>query len=321
MKLISIVSPVFNEAEGIEEFLRELIRVLDPPRNRFEIILVNDGSIDQSKNVIMKYMKKNINKKIDIKLINFTRNFGHQAALLAGLEIAKGEAIVTLDSDLQDPPDLIPNMIKEWEKGNDVVLMQRVDRGHESKSKKSLSLIYYRLLRMISTQESLSNIGDFRLISKEVQNNLLRTQGSSIYLRGAISWMGYATKTIEYDRADRLFGTTKYSLKKMLNLGISGIINSGNRILRVPFILSFISFIISGTISGVMIFNKFYNPANTIPGFTSLTLLILWGITLNMFTTGVLGEYIYSNLRNSSNLPNYIIESCHASAPRKGHNN
>lgn len=322
MQLISVVSPFFNEEDGIEEFLEELLKILTSATNyKFEIILVNDGSVDESENVILRFMKRNASKLINIQLVNFTRNFGHQAALLAGLEIANGAAVISLDSDLQDPPELIPQMIKEWEQGNHVVLMRRVNRGKEKMLKRTLSLFYYQLLKMASGQNSTSNVGDFRLISRQALINLLNAQGSSVFLRGAISWMGYDAKIIEYNRGNRFSGTTKYSMSKMVNLGIQGIINSGNRLLRLPFFLSFFSFGISGAVSAIMIYNKIYHPDRTIPGFTSITLLILWGITLNMFSIGVLGEYIFNTLRSSSRIPNYIIKSKFTNVSNKYRNN
>jgi glycosyltransferase involved in cell wall biosynthesis len=320
--LISVVSPIFNEEEGIEEFLSETIKVLlTDKKYKFEIILVNDGSTDQTQSIVNHFVADNQDCGVNIHVLNFTRNFGHQAALLAGTEAAKGDAIITIDSDLQDPPNLIPNMIVEWEKGNHVVLMKRTSRGAEKRLKKYFSLAYYKILTKVSGFDSKPNVGDFRLISKDVKNNLIKFHPNNLYLRGAIEWMGFQTTIIEFDRHSRRNGETKYTFIKMFNLGITGIINSGQKLLRLPFLLSLIILISSILITFLMIYNKMFHPERTIPGFTSITLIIMWATTIIMFSIGVLGEYIYQTNLNSRGVPVFILNPETRNVKRKVRNN
>jgi dolichol-phosphate mannosyltransferase len=320
-KLISIISPIFNEEDGIQAFLTELQKVLMPIQGyQFEILLINDGSTDNTEWIINQFAINCKTKKLVFKVFNFTRNFGHQAALLAGLEIATGEAVISLDSDLQDPPKYITSMIQEWEKGNHIVLMKRQNRGEEKRLKKIFSLTFYKLLARVSGFESNSNVGDFRLISREVQSMLLQFQKSNIYLRGAIDWLGVPAKVVFYDRQNRNAGYTKYTFTKMAKLAISGILNSGQKLLRFPIFLSTLIFILSLIISAVMIFNKVYHPEKTLPGFTSITLLIMWATTLILFSIGVLGEYIYHNNLISRGMPSYVLKPETKFVRRTSHN-
>lgn len=321
-RLISIVSPIFNEEEGIEEFLSETMKILVPSKKyKFEVVLVNDGSTDQTQSLVKRFVQNNRTTGITFKLVNFTRNFGHQAALFAGIEVATGEAIISLDSDLQDPPQYIPMMIMEWEKGNHVVLMKRINRGNEKKSKKLLSLMYYRIISRVSGFDSESNVGDYRLISKDVRDNLIKFHRNNLYLRGAIEWMGFQTSVLEFNRQNRNKGETKYTFGKMFNLGASGLINSGPKLLRLPFLLSLTIFTLSTPLSFLMIFNKIYHPERTIPGFTSITLLIMWATTIIMFSIGVLGEYIYQNNLISKGVPIFVIKPEPKNVRRKDRSN
>jgi glycosyltransferase involved in cell wall biosynthesis len=311
MKTVSIVIPVFNEEESLPELFQRLdiqFQILDQLFD-FEVILVNDGSTDSSFNLIQS--KIMIDDRY--KLISLSRNFGHQAALIAGLNRAKGDSVIVMDADLQDPPELIPELIRVWTEGADVVYAQRRHRSGESWFKKATASMFYRLLDSLSDTSLPRNVGDFRLIDKRVVKLLIEMTEKSIYLRGLISWIGFTQSSVLYDRDPRFAGDTKYSLRKMIDLSMDAIISFSERPLRLVTRLGlFVTTLSFLTVSFFLATTPFeFGPRA--PGWLSiiLAILILGGVQL--VCLGIVGEYISKIYRESKNRPIYIIDDYRSS--------
>ncbi|MCX7953602.1 MAG: glycosyltransferase family 2 protein [Bacteroidales bacterium] len=219
-KLISIVIPVYNEAENIEALYDEILSIFTKINYNYEIFFVNDGSNDNSLSIL----EMIANKDKNVKVISFTRNFGHQAALSAGLYYANGDAVLTMDCDFQDPPSLIPEFIDKWEKGAKIVYGRRIQRN-DSFFKKVTASVYYSLLYVAGDIKIKGNIGDFRLIDKVVVEKLNNIKERNKYLRGIIPWFGYKYEIVDYIRPKRIKGSTKFSWLKMARFAMIGILN------------------------------------------------------------------------------------------------
>lgn len=231
-KVVSIVIPVLNEEEGISHFLDAILQEFDSIKLKPEIVIVDDGSTDGT----LFLLKKQAEVYSNIKIVSLTRNFGHQAAIAAGLEHATGDAVITMDADFQDPPSVIPELIQQWQKGFKVVFTKR-KRRKDNIFKRVTASIYYALLYRYSDIKIKGNIGDYRLIDKAIHENLKGIKEKSKYLRGLISWMGYKYEVVEFDRPKRIFGGSKFSFLKMFRLAMEGILNFSLVPLRLGFLL------------------------------------------------------------------------------------
>lgn len=302
--IYSIIVPLYNEELVINESYRRLKEVMDSTNESYEIVFVNDGSKDKTKEKTEEICSKDEN----IKLINFSRNFGHQAAITAGMDLALGEAIIVIDADLQDPPEVMLEMISKWKEGYEVVYGKRIKREGETFFKKTTAKMYYRLLKSMATVDVPVDAGDFRLIDRKVCDALIALPEKNRYVRGLVSWVGFKQTYVEFERQERFAGETKYPLKKMLKLAFDGITSLSYKPLVFAGhfgILAFISGIILMITDIVKdIFNK--------SGFVNFTLLI--GINMMMFGVvlgfiGVLGQYIGRIFDESKGRPIYIIDS------------
>lgn len=299
----SIVVPVYNEELVIKESYKRLKEVMDTCEENYEIIFINDGSKDKTVEIIEDICSKDEN----IKLLNFSRNFGHQVAVTAGMDYASGEAIVIIDADLQDPPEVIIRMIEKWKAGYDVVYGKRLKRKGETFFKKFTAKTYYRILRRLSTIEIPVDTGDFRLIDRKVCDVLKSMPEKNRYVRGLVSWVGFKQIAVEYERDERFAGETKYPLKKMIKLSADGITSFSHKPLKVSIYfgatMSFLSFI---TIL-LVIFEKLFTNY-TVPGWASIMSMGLFfnGVTLTML--GILGEYIGRIYDEVKGRPQYIID-------------
>ena len=241
--LISIIIPVFNEEQNVEPLIKRLLPVVK--EMNYEIIFVDDGSKDKTPFVIKKQSTKNEN----IKLISFYRNFGHQMALMAGYEIAKGDCVITIDADLQDPPEIIPQMIEIWQKGAKIVYARRNERQGENFFKKYTATLFYQLINFLSDTPIPQEVGDFRLLDRQVVNFLNNLNERPSFLRGLVSWGGYPTEFVYFKREKRLSGQTHYGFFKMLNFALEGITSFSVKPLRMATYFGFISGIF-GFLSG-----------------------------------------------------------------------
>lgn len=302
-KLYSVVIPVFNEEEVIEITYNRLTEVMKSLDGDYELIFVNDGSRDRTQ-LIMEGLAANDRH---VRLLEFSRNFGHQIAITAGMDYAQGDAIVVIDADLQDPPELIPQMIAKWKEGFEVVYGQRLKRKGETLFKKCTAAAFYRLLRFLTNINIPMDAGDFRLIDRQVAEVLKRIREKNRFVRGLVSWVGFRQTALEYIREERQAGETKYPLKKMVRLALDGILSFADWPLKVA---SYLAWVII-TASLVMIVyivlpsSAFYREA-VWPAFMAV-LLLMNGILMAIL--GAIGEYISRIYDESRNRPLYILRN------------
>ncbi|MFB0527080.1 MAG: glycosyltransferase family 2 protein [bacterium] len=299
----SIVVPVFNEKEVLGELYKRITSVMDKLSEPYEIIFVNDGSNDGS----FELMKTLHSQDSQVKIINFSRNFGHQIAITAGLDYASGKAVITIDADLQDPPEVIPNLIDKWKEGFDVVYGIREEREGEGIFKLVTARIFYRFLRRITDTNIPADTGDFRLISGKVVESLKNIRERNRFVRGLVSWVGYRQIGVSYKREKRFGGHTKYPLRKMLKFAVDGISSFSFLPLRIA---SYGGFVISGIgilyAIYVIIVKLFTNKA--LPGWASLMVAILFLGGVQLITIGIIGEYIARIGEEAKQRPLYIIK-------------
>jgi len=305
MMLLSVIVPVFNEEENLPVFLHRTSDALKAMSDLcdFELIFVDDGSSDFSRDII----RKAIADDSRIRLIALSRNFGHQAALSAGYEISRGDAVVTIDCDLQDPPEVIQDLVQAWLAGADVVLARRRKRSGESMFKLSSAAIFYWLLARWTDNLIPRNVGDFRLLSREALEALMTLEESSPFYRGLVPWIGFEQVQVEYDRDPRHLGTTKYPLRKMLNLGIDGVTSFSDRPLRMMSLAGLFSVLISGAGGVYLIISKISSPNDSVSGWVSVVLLVLLFGGLQLFSVGLLGIYVSVINQNGKKRPRFIV--------------
>ncbi|MEG1525368.1 MAG: glycosyltransferase family 2 protein [Clostridia bacterium] len=232
-KLLSLVVPVYFEQEVLRESYGRMSKAMQDTGYDYEILYVNDGSRDGT----MKILRDLAKEDAHVKVLSFSRNFGHQLAVTCGMDAAKGDALIIIDVDLQDPPELIPQMVKMWEDGADIVYGKRLKREGETLFKKLTAAVYYRLLSWMSAYPIPLDTGDFRLIGRNVADCFLKMREHNRFLRGMSAWMGYEAVPIEYERHERVAGKTKYTLKKMLRLASDGITGYSDKPLTMPGVL------------------------------------------------------------------------------------
>ena len=300
-KLISVIVPVLNEENNIPILYKRIKKNLDS--FRYEIIFVNDGSTDQSQIIIEGLI---VNDK-NVKLVNLSRNFGHQIAISCGIDYAQGDAAVIIDADLQDPPEVIPAMIEKWQKGFDVVYAVRKAREGESILKKLTASIFYRLMRVLSGTKIPLDTGDFRLISKKVILVLRRTREYQRFMRGLVSWVGFSQVGIEFTRDKRFSGKTKYPLFSMIKFALDGILSFSLIPLRIVSIMG----IVTVAILLLLIFYSLYRTmiGQTVPGWASTTIIILFLGSIQLISIGIIGEYLGRIYEEVKGRPLYIIDS------------
>jgi len=298
----SFVIPVYNEEKNIPLIYDKIIDMMNPVGNNLEMIFINDGSRDTSLQVLKEFAAKD--KRV--KYLSFSRNFGHQAALTAGLHHATGDAVISLDCDLQDPPEVIIQMIEKWKEGYDIVYARRAKR-HDSFFKKYTALLYYKILGKFSEVNIPRNVGDFRLMDKKTLVVFNSMNERARYLRGMVAWMGYKFTFVDYDRPERIHGTTGYSLSKMIKLSMDGMINFSSLPLKLGFLLGGISIISGLAFLGYMLFDIFANHAEY-PLYKFLVVILFMFMGFLFILVWLLGEYIgriYDEIRNR---PMYIVD-------------
>lgn len=301
---ISIVVPTFNEEGNIEVLYQEIRKVFSAEESfDFELIYVNDGSTDDS----LEYIKRLSNEDHRVRFLSFSRNFGHQNALKAGLDHAEGDAVISMDADMQHPPTLIPQMIKLWKEGSDVVFSIRHDNNQISLFKKSTSKFFYRLVNYLSDNKLEEGTADFRLIDRKVVSVLRTYNESNIFFRGIIPTLGFKQIGIQYTPQNRFSGTTKYSFSKMLKFALTGITSSSAKPLYFSIYLGlfFAATTFLYAIYAIYI-SLFTNEAVT--GWTSIIASILFIGGVQLIMIGIIGIYLGKLFTQSKNRPNYIIE-------------
>ncbi len=301
---ISWVIPCFNEEEVILETLARIGQVCNSINSySWEIILIDDGSTDETRNIIKSKIK--LDKRI--QLIGLSRNYGHQIAVQAGLNNAIGSAVIIIDADLQDPPELAEKLITEWEKGFDVIYGKRIERKSETLFKKSTAAIFYRLMNLLSDIEIPLDTGDFRLIDQKVVYALRDMPEKGRFLRGLITWAGFKQNYVEYKREKRFAGASKYPLRKMILFALEGITSFSRKPLQISSFAGGIASIISFIgIIYVLYIRLMTN--NWVEGWAWLSLVILMSSGLQLIFIGILGEYLGRIYIESKNRPLYLVD-------------
>ena len=300
---LSIVVPVYNEEKSIRLMYDRLLASITVISSNFEIIFVNDGSRDNSFLELVQLSKEDAR----VKYINFSRNFGHQIAVTAGLDKTKGDAVVIIDGDLQDPPEVIPEMYAKHKEGFEVVYGQRLKRKGESFFKKITAKYFYRILKKITNVNIPVDTGDFRLIDRKIVNDLKNMPEQNKFLRGQIAWLGYRQTSVFFERDERKFGETGYPFSKMLKFALDGITGFSDVplqfVTKTGIFISFLSFLIIL----YAIFSHFVLE-KTITGWTSLIISSMFIGGVQLISIGIIGEYISRINKNVQNRPLYIID-------------
>ncbi|KHD35468.1 glycosyltransferase [Clostridium acetobutylicum] len=302
--IYSVVVPIFNEELVILESYKRLKEVMDMTNEEYELVFVNDGSIDSTRKKVELICEKDDR----VKLVNFSRNFGHQAAITAGMNVAIGHAIVVIDADLQDPPEVILQMIEKWKQGYEVVYGKRAKREGETFFKKFTSSMYYRVLRSMTNVDVPVDVGDFRLIDRKVCDALASLPEKSRYVRGLVSWVGFKQTYVEFVRHERFAGETKYPLNKMIKLALDGITSLSYKPLGIiTYVGSLFSII--GVIASIIVITK-----NLISGTHILSLGLILSLNIIMFgiaflSQGIIGQYVARIFEETKERPVYIIDN------------
>ena len=300
---LSVIIPIYNEEMNLVPMNNRIIAALSPLGIPYEIVYVNDGSKDNSLPIIMGLSEENAS----VKYIDFSRNFGHQIAISAGLEHAMGERIVIMDGDGQDPPELIPDLLKTSLEGFEVVYAKRKKRKGESFLKKLTAKLFYRFLANITQIEIPLDTGDFRLIHRKVQKVLLNMPEQHKYLRGQIAWIGFNSTFVEYDREERMGGNTKFTYGKMMRFATDGISGFSNWPLKVATMLGFAVSGIAFMLIIYSLYQKFFGFTEV--GWTSLHISVLFLGGVQLLGIGILGEYLGRVSENVKNRPTYIVKN------------
>jgi dolichol-phosphate mannosyltransferase len=300
----TIIIPVYNEEAVIQESYRRLTRVMESTGEPYELLFINDGSHDKTAELIEALAEKDE----CIKLLDFSRNFGHQIAITAGMDYARGDAIVIIDADLQDPPEIIPQMIAKWKEGYEVVYARRSQRKGETLFKKWTAACFYRLLGWLAEVNIPLDTGDFRLMDRKVCDAMQSIREKNRFVRGLVSWVGFRQTAIEYVREERYAGETKYPLKKMLRFSIDGITSFSYKPLKLATYLGMVVSSVSFVFLLVSLGEKLFTTSTT-AGWSSLVacLILLNGMMLILF--GILGEYIGRIYDETKNRPLYILRN------------
>ncbi|MEE1094487.1 MAG: glycosyltransferase [Bacteroidales bacterium] len=300
---LSVIIPSYNEERNVGIMHERLTKTLSEITDSYEMIFVNDCSKDQT----LLRIKELAERDSHVKYLSFSRNFGHQIAVSAGLDFCTGEAVVIIDGDLQDPPELISKMYERYKEGYKVVYAKRKTREGETWFKKATAKIFYRLLASMTSIDIPVDVGDFRLIDRVIVEHLRNMPEKSKYIRGQIAWIGYKQTFVEYHRYARLYGTTNYPLKKMLRFALDGITAFSDKPLKIASGLGIFSAIVSLLALVYALVSHFCFHA-TITGWTSLILSVLFIGGVQLITIGIIGEYIARINNDVRNRPLYILD-------------
>ncbi|MEO7445699.1 MAG: glycosyltransferase family 2 protein [Ferruginibacter sp.] len=297
--MLSIIIPVYNEAKNISVMADALKSIVHHP---FEIIFVDDGSTDET----LQQVRLLANDNDNIKCISLSRNFGHQNALMAGMEFARGNEIITMDGDMQHPPSLIPEMLKLLHEGYDIVFTRRRNNENQSGFKKATANLFYRFLNVISDTKIEPNVADFKAFNHKVLSAILRFKERELFIRGIFSWIGFKSITIGFDVQPRHSGKTKYNFGSMMRLALKGTTSFGFKPLRLALMIgSLISLLAFGFAFFALI--QYYN-GNTVPGWASLIIAVMFLGGVQLLAIGLLGEYIASLFIEVKKRPLYLVK-------------
>ena len=308
--LLSVVVPAYNEEEVLPAFHKRLSTVLDSVCMDSEIVYVNDGSADNTLTVITAL------RELDprVAIVDLSRNFGKEIALTAGLDHASGDAVVVIDADLQDPPELIPELLKHWADGNDVVYAKRISREGESSLKKATALVFYRLIQKVSRVRIPEDTGDYRLLSRRAVDGLKQLREQHRFMKGLFAWIGYPQKAVPYKRDPRYAGRTKWNYWGLWNFALEGITSFTIAPLKLATYLGLGIAVAAFAYAGVVVFRTltFGDP---VAGYPSLMVTILFLGGVQLMTIGIMGEYLGRMFDESKQRPLYLMKSYEPSKP------
>jgi len=300
LKLLTVICPIVNEEDNIEPFYQSISKTLGQNNINFELIFVNDGSRDNS---LMLLYKLALDDK-RVKIINFSRNFGQQAGISAGLEYASGDATVIIDVDLQDPPDLIPVLIKKWVQGYDVVNAKRKTR-HDGFIKDITAILFYKILNFLLTTKIPENVGEFRLLDAKAVRVLRKLPEKDRYLRGLANWIGFKQNYVEFDRKERYAGKTKYSYRMMIGLALNAIFSFSRLPMRIATYSGLLLICVAIFIIIYVIFSNLNR--QVVPGWTSEILIFSIFSAIELLALGIISEYVGRIYNQIQDRPLYII--------------
>jgi glycosyltransferase involved in cell wall biosynthesis len=302
---ISVIVPLYNEAEGIKDFVADLISVLSKVTPEFEIICIDDGSTDGTRDLLKSAMRLDPR----IKLLAFSRNFGKEAALTAGLDLASKDVVIPIDADFQDPPKLIPAMIAKWQEGYDVVLAHRRSRN-DSFMKNLCSKLYHKLLFWISNQNIPADVGDYRLMDRKVVDAIKQMPEKTRYMKGIFAWVGFRKAVIEYDRPNRKCGESKLKYYHLFKLALDGIFSFSTKPLKIWLYIGAM-FSLFAFFYAILLVLRTVIFGVSVPGYASIMVSILFIGGIQLVSLGIIGEYIARIYKETKNRPIYIVSEQH----------
>ena len=314
MKKITIIVPAYNEEESLPFLYERLTKLIDSIKNyEFEVLFINDGSKDATLELIKQIREKDER----YCYVNLSRNFGKEIAMMAGLDYAKGDAVIFIDADLQDPPELIPELIKYWEEGYDDVYAKRKSRDGETFLKKFTSKMYYKVLQKVSRVEIQKDTGDFRLLDRRCVNALKKLRESQRCSKSMFSWIGYKKKEVLFDRDARIAGKTKWNYKRLIDLAIDGITSFTTSPLRLSTYISIPTFIMLG-VYFIYVIAKAIIIKEAIQAYQAIILLILFFTGIQILLFGIMGEYLGRIFNETKNRPLYLVDEYNGEKEKNG---
>lgn len=299
----SFIVPVYNEEATLNELYRRLSAVMDRMDGPVELLLINDGSRDRS----LELMRAVRERDPRVCYVSFARNFGHQIAVTAGLNFARGQVVVILDADLQDPPELIPDMVEQWQQGYEVVYAQRTQRRKEGWFKRFTAYAFYRILKQLADVDIPTDTGDFCLMDRRVVDVLNAMPERNRYIRGLRSWIGFRQTAVRFERDPRFAGDVKYTFSKSLSLAINGLVSFSKVPLRISTYVGLFSALVAIVMVILVLYWRFFLPVSPLTGYATIAAAIFFLGAVQLFSIGILGEYIGRIYEEVKNRPLYTL--------------
>ncbi|HET6890706.1 MAG TPA: glycosyltransferase family 2 protein, partial [Pyrinomonadaceae bacterium] len=307
----SFILPVYNEEETLRETYRRVTGVMDELPGDSEMILVDDGSRDRSLEIMTELQQRDSR----VRYVSLARNFGHQIAVSAGLQFSHGDAVIVLDADLQDPPELIPSMVEKWRAGYQVVYARRNSRRSESRTKKLFAYLFYRILRLLTDVDIPSDTGDFCLMDRKVVEVLNALPERGRYLRGLRAWVGFRQTAVTFARESRFAGEVKYTFRKSLGLAINGVISFSHVPLRIASYLGLLAAVFALVMIGLVVYWRIFKQPAPLIGYTLITAAIFFFGAVQLLCLGILGEYLGRVYDEVKGRPIYTVKEVAGFAP------
>lgn len=301
---LSVIAPIYNEEAVIEEYLETTLRVLEEHFQHYELILIDDGSVDQTVSKCLPYIQNNRN----IRLISFSRNYGHEIASTAGFDYADGDYVILMDADLQHPPEMIPNMVKKAQEGYDVVCASRISREHETWFKKIATKLFYRISSKMTGFNVAASTGNFRLLKRKVVDSLTKMKENNRHLVMMFAYVGFRTVNIDYHCPPRRAGKSKYNFRKLINLSLDSVIGFSSRPLRVMSCFSVFISIVMMIYAGFILIQKLFTHQQLADGIASIIFLISGLFSVLFLFLAIISEYISRILIEAKNRPLYNVK-------------